>query len=167
MADRKKVLVTGMAGQIGGIVRRFLDDKYELTGLDRVDVEECPTVVADLSDLDAIRPAFDDVETVVHLGADPNARGAWESVLDNNIIGTRNVFEASRDGALGLVGRDLIRIPLVGRGSDLGQPSPAPHLQPRLGQLGSSHTCSDNDLTPSQSPPRGGDVKSLPPVGED
>ena len=100
MADRKKVLVTGMAGQIGGIVRKFLGDKYELSGVDRVDMEEWPTVVADLSDLDAIRPAFDGVDTVVHLGADPNARGEWESVLPNNLIGTRNVFEASRDAGV-------------------------------------------------------------------
>ena len=100
MADSKQVLVTGMAGQIGGIIRTFLGEKYALSSVDRVPVEECPSVVADLSDLGAIRPAFDGKETVVHLGADPSPRAPWESILENNIVGTRNVFEASRDAGV-------------------------------------------------------------------
>ena len=74
-----------MAGQIGGIIRRSLGDKYELSGVDRVHVDECPMVVADLSDLDAIRPALDGIDTVVHLGADPSQgpRGSrsWTTTL--------------------------------------------------------------------------------------
>jgi NAD+ dependent glucose-6-phosphate dehydrogenase len=100
MADSKKVVVTGMAGQIGGIIRRFLGEKYDLSGVDRAPVEDCPSVVADLSDLGAIRPAFDGIDTVVHLGADPSPRAPWESILENNIVGTRNVFEASRDAGV-------------------------------------------------------------------
>ena len=100
MAGSKRVLVTGMAGQIGGIIRRFLGEKYDLSGVDRVPVEDCPSVVAELSDLEAIRPAFDGKETVVHMGADPSPRAPWESILESNIVGTRNVFEASRDAGV-------------------------------------------------------------------
>ena len=57
-------------------------------------------MVADLADLDALRPAFDGVDTVVHMGADPSPRAPWESILENNIIGTRNVFEASREAGV-------------------------------------------------------------------
>ena len=96
MAEKKKVLVTGMAGQIGGIIRRNLGDKYALSGLDTKPVEEVQSLVADLGDLDAITPAFEGIDTVVHLGADPSPRAPWESILHNNIVGTRNVFEASR-----------------------------------------------------------------------
>ena len=100
LADKKRVLVTGMAGQIGGIIRRQLGDRYLLSGLDRVPVDDVPTTVADISDYDAIRPAFDGVDVAVHLGADPSPRGSWESILDNNIVGTRNVFEAARDAGV-------------------------------------------------------------------
>lgn len=96
MADKKKVLVTGMSGQIGGIIRRYLGDKYELSGIDRTPVDDVPSNVADISDLDAIRPAFGGIDAVVHLGADPSPRASWESILQNNLIGTRNVYEASR-----------------------------------------------------------------------
>ena len=95
MVTKKRVLVTGMSGQIGGIIRKHSGEKYELSGLDRVSAEGVPMVVADLSDLEAVRPAFEGVDTVVHLGADPSPRAPWDSILQNNIVGTRNVFEAS------------------------------------------------------------------------
>ena len=96
MAEKKKVLVTGMAGQIGGIIRRELGERYELSGIDQVDVEGVPTTVADIADLNAILPAFEGIDAVVHLGADPSPQASWESVLPNNLIGTRSVYEAAR-----------------------------------------------------------------------
>ena len=96
MNAKKRVLITGIAGQIGGIIRRLLSDRYELTGIDHVGIDGVPMLVADLADLNAIRPAFHGIDAVVHLGADPSPRASWESVLQNNIIGTRNVYEASR-----------------------------------------------------------------------
>ena len=95
-SGKTRVLVTGAAGQIGGIIRDKLGYRYDLVGLDRFDCGWTNSHVADLSDFDAIRPAFQDVEAVVHLGADPSPKASWESTLDNNIIGTRNVYEAAR-----------------------------------------------------------------------
>ena len=92
----KKVLVTGLAGKIGGIIRKNLAVNYELSGLDLLQVKGFETIVANLEDLNAIMPAFEGMDTVVHLAADPNHKGDWQSNLDNNIIGTRNVFEAAR-----------------------------------------------------------------------
>ena len=92
----RKVLVTGFAGKIGGIVRKNLTVNYELSGLDLRQVEGFKTTVANLKDLNAIIPAFEDIDTVVHLAADPNHKGDWQSNLENNIVGTRNVFEAAR-----------------------------------------------------------------------
>ena len=90
------MLVTGMAGQIGGIIRRELGECYELSGIDRVDVEGTPTRAADIANLNDILSAFEGIEAVVHLGADPSPQASWESVLSSNIVGTRNVYEAAR-----------------------------------------------------------------------
>ena len=94
--EKKRVLVTGMAGQIGGIIRVELGDRYDLRGIDRVDVDGTSTTVADIANLNDILPAFEDIDAVVHLGADPSPRASWESVLNSNIVGTRNVYEAAR-----------------------------------------------------------------------
>lgn len=97
---KKKVLVTGAAGRIGGIVRRFLGSKYDLSALDIAAVGDIPSTVADIADLDAIRPAFEGQDAVVHLGADPSGGAPWDSVLPSNIVGMYNVMEACREAGV-------------------------------------------------------------------
>ena len=96
MTDKVRVLVTGAAGQIGGIIRSKLGFSYDLVGLDVIDCGWPDSHIADLSDLDSISPAFEGADVVVHLGADPSPQASWESTLNNNIVGTRNVYEAAR-----------------------------------------------------------------------
>ena len=103
--SRKKVLVTGASGLIGGIVLDKLGDKYDFSGLSRRAVEGLPHTQADVADLDAIRPAFDGIHTVVHLAgytgsAEDPLCADWDSNLTTAIIGTRNVLEASREAGV-------------------------------------------------------------------
>jgi len=91
----KRVLITGASGRIGQILIDRLSDRYEFSGLSRQQAG-IPTHVADITDLDAIQPAFEGINAVVHLAADASPTASWESVLPANIVGTRNVYEASR-----------------------------------------------------------------------
>ena len=92
-----KVLVTGSNGLIGRTVIAALGDRYEFTGLDRTEsADGVPTTVADASNLEAILPAFDGIEAVVHLAANPSVETPWADVLQNNLVATHNVFEACR-----------------------------------------------------------------------
>ena len=93
----KSVLITGMSGLIGGLLKDHLLESggYDLTALNRRPVEDVPTVQADISDLDAILPAFDGQEVVVHLAAYLGSQD-WENQHAGNVLGTYNVFEASR-----------------------------------------------------------------------
>ena len=100
MEERKKILVTGLAGKIGGIIRKNLSDKYLISGLDLETVNGHNTTLADLSDLESIKSAFEGIDTVVHLAADPNHQGGWETNLANNIVGTRNVTKQHGSQAL-------------------------------------------------------------------
>src|SRR5215472_2623221 len=98
-----QVLVTGSSGLIGGVVIRTLGDKYTFSGLDRVqtaDAPDIPTTVADVSNFDAIRPAFDGMDAVIHLAADAGMHAPWSSILPNNIVATYNVFEAARQAGV-------------------------------------------------------------------
>ncbi len=99
MADggdgRKRVLVTGASGVIGRAVQEFLSDRYELHALTRSPAD-FPSQVADITDLDAIQPAFTGMDAVVHLAASSSVESPWDDVLPNNLIGTYNVYEAAR-----------------------------------------------------------------------
>jgi nucleoside-diphosphate-sugar epimerase len=94
--SQKTVLVTGMSGLIGSAVRRELGEKYELSALNRRDVPGVPCHRADITDLEAILHAFQEIDTVVHLAAVARFDASWEELLHSNVIGTYNVFEAAR-----------------------------------------------------------------------
>ena len=103
--DQRRVLVTGLGGAVGAAIRPALEERYEVVALSRGGVEGLPPerdVRADIAVLEEIEPAFEGVDTVVHLaayGGVNSPRGMWEApwdeILRHNITGTRNVFEAS------------------------------------------------------------------------
>jgi nucleoside-diphosphate-sugar epimerase len=99
MSARRRILLTGAEGLIGGVVRARLGDRYEIRALTWRPAP-FPSHVADVADLDAIRPAFDGVEAVVHMAGTPHVSSSWEDVLRSNIVGTRNVLEAAREGGV-------------------------------------------------------------------
>jgi nucleoside-diphosphate-sugar epimerase len=91
-----RVLVTGLSGLIGGALRKRLEGRYELRALNRSRVEGVPSHQADVADLDGITPAFAGVDVVVHLAANAHGTAPWADVLQHNVVGTYNVFEAAR-----------------------------------------------------------------------
>jgi len=96
MAGRA-VLVTGMSGLIGRALRKQLEDRFALRALNRGPLDGVPCHRADVGDLEAIAPAFESVDTVVHLAADATSPNPpWDSILHNNVTGTYNVYEAAR-----------------------------------------------------------------------
>ena len=93
---QKRVLITGMSGLIGQVVRNRLESSYALNALNRQPVSGIPTTQANIADFQAIRAAFEGVDTVVHLAAVARANVPWEEIHPTNIVGTYNVFEAAR-----------------------------------------------------------------------
>ena len=97
-----RVLITGAHGRVGEGLKLFLADEeaYELTYLDREDHPDYDTHVADVNDYEAIRPAFDGQDAVVHLAAYPMTDGTWEQVRESNLHGTHNVLQAAADAGV-------------------------------------------------------------------
>lgn len=94
---KSRVLVTGMSGLIGRALRKEIEGRFELRALNRSAVEGVSCHRADIANLEAIAPAFEGVDTVVHLAADATSPNPpWESILGNNVTGTYNVYEAAR-----------------------------------------------------------------------
>jgi uronate dehydrogenase len=94
----KTILITGAAGDVGTHLRRELAGKYRIRASDlrpipKVAQESC--VKADISRMaDALR-ITKGVDAVVHLGG-YSVEGPWDGILQANIIGAYNVFEAAR-----------------------------------------------------------------------
>ena len=52
-------------------------------------------LTANLNDLNAVEQICDGVDGIVHLGG-ISGEAPWESILNSNIIGCHNLFEAAR-----------------------------------------------------------------------
>jgi uronate dehydrogenase len=92
-------LMTGGAGRIGGRLRAELAAQVGLIRtFDRVAAADLrpneETVVGELSDMAALEAAMQGMDGVVHLAAVPNEQ-PFETMLQNNVVGTWNVYEAA------------------------------------------------------------------------
>jgi uronate dehydrogenase len=94
------VLITGASGSVGSRLRRLLKGVYPRIRLsdirtpkDLVPSEEF--MAADLSDMAAVEKIVDGVQGIVHLGGF-SVEGPWETILNANIVGCYNLFEAAR-----------------------------------------------------------------------
>jgi nucleoside-diphosphate-sugar epimerase len=107
-----KVLITGAYGLIGnlvyarlaaqpaaydtyGMVRR-VQPSARITAIRHYQIPAERLRLADLTDFSAVRRAVEGMDVIVHMAADPDGRAGWESVLNNNIVGSYHLFEASR-----------------------------------------------------------------------
>ena len=117
-ASKKRVLITGAAGRIGKALAERLGDRYRLRLQYRHSIppeheaaaalaqetgapsplEGMPheVFVAGAEDLAAMERACAGVDAVVHMAADPRVQAPWEDILNANIVGTYNVYEAAR-----------------------------------------------------------------------
>jgi len=94
VAEVKRVLITGVTGLIGNIVLNDLRGDHDVTGLARSPMEGIRQFRGDISGYESILPAFEGQDAVVHLAANASVSTPWDSILKNNIVGTRNVYQA-------------------------------------------------------------------------
>ena len=106
MSEKRKILITGVAGFIGSnLASRLLAEGYEVRGIDNLAYglrENVPTEVGfhclDIRDRRII-PLFDGVDTVFHLAAKnciADCQADPVETAEINVSGTVNVFEAAR-----------------------------------------------------------------------
>lgn len=101
---RRKVLVTGAAGNIGSYFAEHSHQKYELVLCDlsldsmrEAGVNKFGQLLElDITDLEAFKAACAGVDTVLHLAADASPGATWNTVRDLNIGGTYNAYVAAK-----------------------------------------------------------------------
>jgi len=95
-----RLLITGSKGKIGAVLMDALDASCEVCGVDVLDTLGERTFRADLADyeqLSRVLSMLSPIRCIVHLAADPRVSAGWDSVLKNNIIGTKNLYEAAKE----------------------------------------------------------------------
>ncbi|NKB57124.1 MAG: NAD-dependent epimerase/dehydratase family protein [Alphaproteobacteria bacterium] len=94
----KTILMTGAAGGIGTFLREELGTKYKLRLSDRAPVQNLrgdeTYIGADLTNLNAVKRAAEGVDGILHFGGCAG-EADWQTILDANIVGMRNVYEAA------------------------------------------------------------------------
>lgn len=95
-----RLLITGINGLIGTILRNALQGTHDVYGIDLGGEFSDRVRAADISaygQAAQVVQGFNPLEAIIHLAGDPSPQASWESVLKANIIGTRNIFEAARE----------------------------------------------------------------------
>jgi nucleoside-diphosphate-sugar epimerase len=84
MTRFKKIGLTGANGTVGRVLLEGLKNDYEITAFTRRPVD-FPSTIVNLESADEINGAFDGLDALIHLAADPSPAASWENVRDHNI----------------------------------------------------------------------------------
>ena len=112
MAEKLKLMVTGLNGVVGQALRPALEERYVLSALSRSGVDGLPeerVFRANIADIDSLHAAFAGIDVVLNLAADGGMGSAegmnagWDAMLENNIVGAYNVLEAARQAGVSRV----------------------------------------------------------------
>jgi uronate dehydrogenase len=97
----QRILLTGASGSLGTLLRSPISAMTKLLRLsdikeinDRASHEE--VVTGDLADESAVSRMTRDVDAVVHMGGAVGAELPFEEILQSNVIGFKNLYEACR-----------------------------------------------------------------------
>ena len=96
---KRKILITGASGLIGGLVLRDLSGSYEFSGLSRRPVGGIPHTTASITDLEAIRPAFRGMDGVLDMGVSVVVDNR-DDQMEVTALGTLNVFRAAQEAGV-------------------------------------------------------------------
>ncbi|WP_232548158.1 NAD-dependent epimerase/dehydratase family protein [Propioniciclava soli] len=101
--SRRKVLITGVTGNLGLVLEERLGEDYDLVTQGRHPANEHQEKTmhkVDLDDYDEVLGMMEGVDTVVHLAGAASPDSEWDAVLTANIVGLRHVLEAARESGV-------------------------------------------------------------------
>jgi nucleoside-diphosphate-sugar epimerase len=92
---KRKILITGAAGNIGGKLQIALMNEYDLILLDKDPKDTDDIICANLKDYNSQWVKhFENVDSAIHLAGNPHANATWDELIPDNIDSVLNVCGA-------------------------------------------------------------------------
>ena len=77
--------ITGANGTVGRVLMAGVQHDYALRAVTRREVDFASTI-ASFDSVEGLAEAFDGLEAIIHLGADPSPDAPWDSIRDNSEV---------------------------------------------------------------------------------
>ena len=109
MSKQLKLLVTGLNGVVGSVLRPALEERYDVSALSRSGISNMPperVFKADIGNIESLNSAMKGIDVVLNLaagGGQSSAEGmeaGWDVMLRDNIVGAYNVLEAAKQAGV-------------------------------------------------------------------
>lgn len=126
--SRQRLLVTGAAGYVAGLIMPTLRERYRLRRLDAAaqhPASDDEIVQADVCDVGLVTEACKDVAGIVHLAAKAFEDDFLSVLLPRNVTGTWSVFEAAARAG-------VPRVVFASTGQTVGGNPPGTRITPEL-----------------------------------
>jgi uronate dehydrogenase len=126
--SRQRLLVTGAAGHVAGLIMPALREHYQLRRLDvaaQRPAGDDEIVHADICDVGLVTEACQDVAGIVHLAAKAFEDDFLSVLLPRNVIGTWSVFQAAARAG-------VTRVIFASTGQTVGANPPGAQVTPQL-----------------------------------
>jgi nucleoside-diphosphate-sugar epimerase len=126
--SRQRLLVTGAAGYVAGLIMPALREHYQLRRLDvagQRPAGDDEIVQADVCDVGLVTQACQDAAGIVHLAAKAFEDDFLSVLLPRNVIGTWSVFQAAARAG-------VARVVFASTGQTVGANPPGTPVKPEL-----------------------------------
>ena len=91
-----RIAVTGATGNVGReVLEAFEPTKHELTPISRTEYDDIDSQLLDVADRERFIDLMRGHDILIHLAANPSPYADWDAVVEPNIEGTYNAYEAA------------------------------------------------------------------------
>lgn len=96
-----RIGLTGAAGNVGReLLDAFDDDDHEIVPFTHSEQEDVDSETLDVTNSDEVSAKLDNVDAVIHLAGASSPDADWDTVVELNVQGTKNVLDAAVENGI-------------------------------------------------------------------
>lgn len=96
-----RIGLTGAAGNVGReVLDAFDDEEHDVVPVTHSEHEDVASEILDITDPDEVCEKLDNVDSVIHLAGASSPDADWDTVVELNVHGTKNVLDAAVENGI-------------------------------------------------------------------